>query len=1218
MSDINNSNDKQPSFLTNLAKGQAKKQLKKNGLKAGKALIKMLMPICISISSAIGGVIVPVICIMMIPILAITAFYNAFNIKQYEQECPELVRIYLQDNFAAFEKKVNEYCHNDAFISFVCDSEFDNGYTKLVYGGTSAYMKNELSGNYNGVQGQAATWVTKNGDDYTAKSVLETVQEYIDAGVDVSKIKINDEYLKGYGEASGYGDKTSLSFDKWINYSYYTIPFYYHWNMAKNSQYESPYTFLGITLSGDNVGLPNWIDDKDEAQASWSFMDGATTEGAGFKGGNDWQTRIFSDATDVNYTNMTYKDYLKTGWTACKLQSNDYYESDSRSSDDVYNNTGYYAQGVMLGYKMEKDDFLISQALDKLWGRDVLYNYYPMSKYFVARDGYYNHGINDLYLYDWFNESADGNVTNYEKYLMNPTGISKIAKREKSDGTSILNSNVETWINSFAEYFAKEIYYIYPNRDYVVDYFMSDSVPDEKKIAFLQRSFYAMATGSELVVDLDEEYTIKNGTVGSVINGTDCGSLNINDLTVGKVELVGYYDYDTHGYDTEYCMETSDISDVEARIEEILNAYHKEYEANHFDITELNEIPYTITLLYNVQVCLDYSDDQETLYFLIPVANDITFNVGTKQIIDNSVIYNVENAKKSFNNELISKSKSKKYLSSIVKFDWDEDYYNAQYEYVADSEEKKENPLEGLENNIKFENYQTESDDWEGLIYTGFTAEGFKAALEVFCSGDNNPLYNMFNGTMKGNRTVTFTYSDHSFLNYDVNEVKDDAGNITKISIQIYTYYPDITKYDQETYRVAYGLENGDALNQALNLLKYSADNAGNTNILTDLNDNVDFSSLIIAEDDSYADTGAIYEDEDLYMYIADIIFVVESAGNWGAIAKPHNVTSSEKTITVGAYQFYGERGHKLLKAICKANETDAKSIIGTSLYDKIMSRDNWESSGFGTNGELSDIDYSNLTKLLKTDYGIDVQKEKMAESVEVYVEYAKNKGITDVKCQAYFSVMYHQRPESAYEVADLFKNSADKSLAILHKECLKNDVFSDYPSRYKKTYEMCQNILTMDVNGDIAKVLQYVQSSKVIGKPYGRSDLYSKQRYKPTYDCSELTYCAFYYGAGITIPVTAASQEEWCRTNATLICKGTQDTSKMMPGDLIFYAEPGSSTAKGDAGISHVAIYIGDDKVVEAGNPVGVYSAISEWHIDNYYATYRLSIEEIKKIQKQ
>ena len=78
-------------------------------------------------------------------------------------------------------------------------------------------------------------------------------------------------------------------------------------------------------------------------------------------------------------------------------------------------------------------------------------------------------------------------------------------------------------------------------------------------------------------------------------------------------------------------------------------------------------------------------------------------------------------------------------------------------------------------------------------------------------------------------------------------------------------------------------------------------------------------------------------------------------------------------------------------------------------------------------------------------------------------------------------------------------------------------------------------------------------------------------------YDCSSLVY-RLYKECGVELPSIAADQGEYCYKNNMLINK-----KELKPGDLIFYSYEKNGRFKD---ISHVAIYVGDGKIVHAANP--------------------------------
>ena len=77
-------------------------------------------------------------------------------------------------------------------------------------------------------------------------------------------------------------------------------------------------------------------------------------------------------------------------------------------------------------------------------------------------------------------------------------------------------------------------------------------------------------------------------------------------------------------------------------------------------------------------------------------------------------------------------------------------------------------------------------------------------------------------------------------------------------------------------------------------------------------------------------------------------------------------------------------------------------------------------------------------------------------------------------------------------------------------------------------------------------------------------------------YDCSSLVY-RLYKEVGIDLPAIAADQGKYCYENAMLINK-----EDLKPGDLIFYSYEDNGAFRN---ISHVAIYVGEGKIIHAAN---------------------------------
>jgi cell wall-associated NlpC family hydrolase len=88
-------------------------------------------------------------------------------------------------------------------------------------------------------------------------------------------------------------------------------------------------------------------------------------------------------------------------------------------------------------------------------------------------------------------------------------------------------------------------------------------------------------------------------------------------------------------------------------------------------------------------------------------------------------------------------------------------------------------------------------------------------------------------------------------------------------------------------------------------------------------------------------------------------------------------------------------------------------------------------------------------------------------------------------------------------------------------------------------------------------------------------------------YDCSGLTKMAY---ASVGVALNRRSQDQWYQGRAV-------SRAELQPGDLVFYTTTGPR--------SHVAIYVGNDEVIEAPNSrlkyVGYYSISRAGSIDGY-----------------
>ncbi|RGY84355.1 hypothetical protein DXA21_20755, partial [Parabacteroides distasonis] len=175
-------------------------------------------------------------------------------------------------------------------------------------------------------------------------------------------------------------------------------------------------------------------------------------------------------------------------------------------------------------------------------------------------------------------------------------------------------------------------------------------------------------------------------------------------------------------------------------------------------------------------------------------------------------------------------------------------------------------------------------------------------------------------------------------------------------------------------------------------------------------------------------------------------------SGDFRAARNKLSRFAGEKTITVGAWQWYGERAHNLLKEIWQwygerahnllkeiyaADKDKAFNLVKSVYYGKkreenakkfiadITSSDNWES----TKRKFTDKEITAVKALLGSGNGVAVQKSQVKKDVNNIVSIAKNTyKLKNPALVVYFADMFWQNPNTAREVAkqtiDYFKGT--------------------------------------------------------------------------------------------------------------------------------------------------------------------------------------------------
>jgi cell wall-associated NlpC family hydrolase len=153
--------------------------------------------------------------------------------------------------------------------------------------------------------------------------------------------------------------------------------------------------------------------------------------------------------------------------------------------------------------------------------------------------------------------------------------------------------------------------------------------------------------------------------------------------------------------------------------------------------------------------------------------------------------------------------------------------------------------------------------------------------------------------------------------------------------------------------------------------------------------------------------------------------------------------------------------------------------------------------------------------------------------------------------------------------------------------ETYKNDVLfwaQKYASGAGGTTTVNNTICNSLDSGAISKVIRFVLGQ--VGKSY----VWGAEG-PDSFDCSGLMFAAF-RTVGVTLPRRAVDQSE--SDLVEIVARSPVDPKQLIPGDMLFIQtsnrDANNYSAKFNAYIAHVAIYIGNGEVVEASSPeVGI-----------------------------
>ena len=128
------------------------------------------------------------------------------------------------------------------------------------------------------------------------------------------------------------------------------------------------------------------------------------------------------------------------------------------------------------------------------------------------------------------------------------------------------------------------------------------------------------------------------------------------------------------------------------------------------------------------------------------------------------------------------------------------------------------------------------------------------------------------------------------------------------------------------------------------------------------------------------------------------IIIENESSGSYTAVNK-----NDAGACSIGCLQWHGTRALNLLKSIVSADADTALSLLGTTLYNEIISSSDWSSR------TLSSSEATAIANLLGSSAGVAAQEELAASDVAEYINRGYSRGIRNAAALVYYADVENQ-----------------------------------------------------------------------------------------------------------------------------------------------------------------------------------------------------------------
>lgn len=182
----------------------------------------------------------------------------------------------------------------------------------------------------------------------------------------------------------------------------------------------------------------------------------------------------------------------------------------------------------------------------------------------------------------------------------------------------------------------------------------------------------------------------------------------------------------------------------------------------------------------------------------------------------------------------------------------------------------------------------------------------------------------------------------------------------------------------------------------------------------------------------------------------AAVYIIISNEGQYSTVLKNDN-----GAVSLGKLGWHATNALNLLKQIVSLNPSQAVSILGTELYDEIVTSSSWEGR------ILNDNEASRLAVFLATSESMSVQDESARNYVINYLNHGMSLGITDPAALVFFADYENQNGHTG---AENFFRRVISSYGVANLSTLYDCSNKNY--RRTKTYNFCASLNWESFNG--------------------------------------------------------------------------------------------------------------------------------------------------------